>query len=177
MSERTAGTTDTATRWLGDAEQRVWRDFIAATGMLHAHLETQLQRESGMPYTYFEVLVRLSEAAGRTLRMSELAEACNSSRSKLSHAVARMEVSGWVSRTSCPTDKRGSFAALTPEGMRALEQAAPGHVEAVRRHLFDVLTAEQVAALGEISVAIRAGLAGECAEAAAADAADPTMDD
>lgn len=168
MSEPTAGNAGTATRWLSDDEQRVWRGFVAATGMLDAHLETQLQRDSGMPYTYYEVLARLSEVPGNTLRMSELAEACNASRSKLSHAVARMETSGWVSRTSCPTDKRGSFAALTTQGMRALEQAAPGHAEAVRRHLFDVLTPEQVAALGEISAAIEAGLAGECAEAAAA---------
>ena len=169
MSDPAAAAAGTATRWLSDDEQRVWREFVAATGMLNAHLETQLQRESGMPYTYFEVLARLSEAPERTLRMSELAEACNSSRSKLSHAVARMEASGWVSRTSCPTDKRGSFAALTPEGLRALEAAAPGHADAVRRHLFDVLTAEQVDALGEISAAIRAGLAGECAEAVAAE--------
>lgn len=157
----------TGTRWLSEDEQQVWRDFVAATGRLNAHLETQLQRESGMPYTYYEVLVRLSEAPDNTLRMSELAEACHGSRSKLSHAITRMEVSDWVRRTSCPTDKRGSFATLTPQGLHALERAAPGHVTAVRRYLFDVLTPEQVESLGRISAAVMAGLAGECAAAAA----------
>lgn len=157
-----------ATRWLSDHEQRVWRDFVAATGMLHAHLETQLQRESGMPYTYYEVLVRLSEAPRYTMRMSELAAACNASRSRLSHAVSRMELSGWVYRTSCPSDKRGSFASLTAAGKQALEQAAPGHVAAVRHRLFDVLTDDQITALGEISAAVATGLAATCdAETAA----------
>lgn len=155
--------------WLSAHEQRVWRAFLAATRMLDAHLETQLQRDSGMPATYYEVLVRLSEAPNRTMRMSELAEACHSSRSKLSHAVARMEDSGWVHRSACPTDKRGSFAALTAQGAEALQQAAPGHAATVRRYLFDVLTAEQVESLEEISTTISAGLAGECAKAAESD--------
>lgn len=167
MAEPVPGDVHTEAAWLSDAEQRVWRDFMAATGMLNAHLEMQLQRDSGMPITYYEVLVRLSEAPGHTQRMSELAEACHASRSKLSHAVARMEASGWVDRSSCPTDKRGYFATLTSAGLQALRRAAPGHVSAVRRQLFDVLTPEQVDALGEISTAIMVGLAGECAAAAA----------
>ena len=61
-------------------------------------------------------------------------------------------------RTACPTDKRGALAVLTDEGFAALEAAAPGHVEGVRRHLFDVLTPEQVEQLGQISAAIRDGL-------------------
>lgn len=156
----------TNTRWLTDAEQRVWRDFIGAVGMLNAHLDSELQRTSGMPATYYEVLVRLSEAPERTMRMSELAEASNSSRSRLSHAVARLESAGWVHRKSCPTDKRGSFASLTPDGFSALEQAAPGHVQNVRSYLFDLLTLDQVNALGEISAAIKDGLAARCAQAA-----------
>jgi DNA-binding MarR family transcriptional regulator len=82
-----------------------------------------------------------------------------SSRSRLSHAVSRLEEAGWVERRACPTDKRGALAVLTTAGFAALEAAAPGHVEAVRRHLFDVLTAEQVTELGRISAAIRDGLA------------------
>src|SRR5207249_9911313 len=118
--------------------------------MLRAHLEGQLQHEAGMPHAYYEVLVVLSEAPDRTMRMSELADACRSSRSRLSHAVARLEENGWVRRRACPTDKRGAWAILTPEGFAALEKAAPGHVEAVRETLFDVLTPEQVDSLGEI---------------------------
>jgi DNA-binding MarR family transcriptional regulator len=160
------------TRWLSDEEQRVWRDFSAATDMLRAHLEAQLQHDSGMPHTYYEVLVQLSEAPGRMLRMSELADASRSSRSRLSHAVARLEANGWVRREACPTDKRGAWAKLTPDGFAALEEAAPGHVDAVRSSLFDPLTADQIRALGEISRAIRDGLAHTCAKAAAEECAE-----
>jgi len=154
-------------RWLSDEEQKVWRDFSAATRMLQAHLEGQLQHEAGMPHTYYEVLVALSEAPDRRLRMSELADARKASRSRLSHAVARLEANGWVRRESCPTDKRGSWAVLTPAGFAALEEAAPGHVEAVRESLFDPLTPEQVTALGEISAAVLERLSPKCAAAEA----------
>ncbi|EHR51636.1 transcriptional regulator [Saccharomonospora marina XMU15] len=153
-------------RWLTDAEQRVWRDFSAAVDMLRAHLDAQLQRDAGMPATYYRVLVALSEAPGRVLRMSDLALATRSSRSRLSHAVARMEASGWIRRESCPTDKRGAFAHLTDAGMAAIEAAAPGHVEAVRASLFDPLTPAQVEQLGEISAALLERLRPACAEAA-----------
>lgn len=155
------------TRWLSDEEQCVWRGFLAAVDMLRGHVEGQLQHDSGMPHTYYEVLVVLSEAPDRTLRMSELAERCRSSRSRLSHAVARLEDNGWVRRDNCPTDKRGAFATLTAEGFAALEAAAPGHVAAVREALFDALTPEQVRALGEISDAIRDRLTPRCAAAMA----------
>ena len=112
------------TRWLSDDEQRVWREFNAATRMLSAHLEGQLQHDSGMPHTYYEVLVALSEAPGRRLRMSELADARQASRSRLSHAVARLEANGWVQREACPTDKRGAWAVLTDAGFAALDLAA-----------------------------------------------------
>lgn len=154
-------------RWLTEAEQRVWRDFSTATAMLRADLEGQLQRDSDMPHTYYEVLVVLSEAPGRVLRMSELADMSRSSRSRLSHAVARMEAKGWIRRESCDTDKRGAFAHLTAAGFKAIEAAAPGHVEAVRAGLFDALTPEQVQQLGEISAAIRANLTPKCAAAKA----------
>jgi DNA-binding MarR family transcriptional regulator len=157
------------TRWLSDDEQRVWRDFATATAMLQAHLESQLQREGGMPHTYYEVLVALSEAPGHTMRMSELADARFSSRSRLSHAVARLEANGWVRREACPTDKRGAWAVLTTAGFAALEAAAPGHVETVRENLFDPLTPEQVAQLGAIMSAIRDRLSPGCAGAMEAD--------
>ncbi|OXM67565.1 MULTISPECIES: MarR family winged helix-turn-helix transcriptional regulator [Amycolatopsis] len=161
-------------RWLSEDEQRVWRAFSAAVTMLRSHVESQLQRDAGMPHTYYEVLVVLSESPGRTLRMSELAEKCHSSRSRLSHAVARLEANGWVRRDSCGTDKRGSFARLTDRGFAALVAAAPGHVEAVREALFDALTPGQVRALEEISEAIRDQLTPQCAKARAA--ADEQLD-
>ena len=146
------------TRWLSDEEQRTWRSFLAAIRLLTDELDHELQRDADMPHTYYEILVALSEAPGRTLRMSQLADLSQSSRSRLSHAVSRLEEAGWVRREACPTDKRGALAVLTDEGFNALEAAAPGHVEAVRRCVFDVLTPDQVEQLGEISAALRDGL-------------------
>lgn len=141
-------------RWLDAEEQRVWRAFLAATQLLNDRLDQELQHNSGIPHTYYEVLVRLSEVPERRLRMSELADRSLSSRSRLSHAVARLEEAGWVRRESCPTDRRGQLAVLTDAGFAALEAAAPGHVEGVRQHLFDPLTPEQVKQLGEICTAV-----------------------
>ncbi|WP_020495022.1 MarR family winged helix-turn-helix transcriptional regulator [Sciscionella marina] len=151
-------------RWLSDQEQAVWRSYLAATTMLREHIERRLQRDAQMPQTYYEVLVALSEAPDMKLRMSELADASRSSRSKLSHAVNRMERSGWISRDDCDVDRRGSWARLTEKGFAVIHAAAPDHVATVREALFDVLTPEQVRQLGEISAAIAGNLAGECAK-------------
>jgi DNA-binding MarR family transcriptional regulator len=143
---------------LDEDEQCTWRAFLTAMRLLTDQLDRELQRDANIPHTYYEILVALSEAPGRRLRMNQLADICQSSRSRLSHAVNRLEEAGWVRREACPTDKRGAEAVMTDEGFAALEAAAPGHVEGVRRHVFDVLSAEQVRQLGEISAAIRDGL-------------------
>ncbi|MEH0935851.1 MarR family winged helix-turn-helix transcriptional regulator [Micromonospora psammae] len=139
------------TRWLDPDEQRTWRAFLTASRALMETLDRELQRDSGIPHAYYEILVRLSEAPGRQLRMSELAETTGSSRSRLSHAVARLETAGWIRREECPTDRRGQVAVLTDAGFDALAAAAPGHVEGVRRHLFDALSPAQVDQLRRIS--------------------------
>jgi DNA-binding MarR family transcriptional regulator len=139
------------TRWLDDEEQRTWRSFLTVNRLLFDAIERQLQKDSGLPHAYYEILVRLSEAPDRTLRMSQLASTALSSRSRVSHAVARLEEAGWVRRHPHPEDRRGALAQLTDAGMAYLEKAAPGHVATVRTHLFDALSKEQVAALREIS--------------------------
>ncbi len=148
-------------RWLTAGEQRAWRAYLEMTRLLFDQLDHELQRDAGMPHTYYEILVALSEAPDRTLRMSQLAEVTQSSRSRLSHAVARLEENGWVKRVPCPTDRRGAFATLTQEGHRVLAAAAPDHVEGVRRHLFDRLKPEQVEELREIAEAVAAPLRGK----------------
>jgi DNA-binding MarR family transcriptional regulator len=146
-------------RWLDDEEQRTWRAFLAVIRLLASGLDAQLQRDAGMPHAYYMVLAMLSEAPGRTLRMSELATIVNSSQSRLSHAVARLEERGWVRREKCPSDRRGSMAVLTDAGYDVLVAAAPGHVAAVRQILFDRLTPAQVRQLAEICAAVLAGRA------------------
>ena len=148
-----------ATSWLTTDEQHAWRAYLEATTLLFDALDRQLQRDSGIPHGYYEILVRLSEAEGRTMRMSELADATRSSRSRLSHAVARLEDRGWVERRECDTDRRGQLAVLTDVGFAALAEAAPGHVTAVREHMISRLTPEQIDQLRDIGNAIVAGLA------------------
>lgn len=148
------------TRWLSEEEQRTWRSYLEATALLWERLEAQLQRDAGMPVSYYQVLAQLSEAPGQTLRMSELADVTSSSRSRLSHAAARMEAAGWVERRACPTDGRGQLAVLTPQGLAVLKSAAPSHVTAVRKSLFDALSPDQVRELGRTFQQVIDGLRG-----------------
>ena len=148
--------TTSGPRWLTADEQCTWRNAFAAWQWLFAAVDGQLQRDSGMPLAYYEILVQLSEAPDRALRMTQLAEASSSSKSRVSHAVARLEERGWVRRMDCPTDRRGQIAQLTEDGFAALSAAASGHVEQVRRVLFDALSPEQLKQLAGISDAILA---------------------
>ena len=143
-----------APRWLSAEEQETWRTFLCACNAFFSTVDAQLQHDSGMPHTYYEILVQLSETPGHALRMSQLAEATSASKSRVSHAVARLEERGWVRRADCATDRRGQVAELTDEGYAALAEAARGHVEQVRRSLFDVLAPEQVIQLRAISEAM-----------------------
>ena len=147
-----------ATRWLSDEQQRAWRAYVEAIRLLQETLDAQLQADAGMPHAYYEILVRLSETPDRRLRMAELATGTQSSRSRVSHAVARLEERGWVRREPCPSDRRGQLAVLTDEGYAALAAAAPGHVARVRAAVVDALSAEQLRALADASSAITAAV-------------------
>ncbi|TQN44338.1 MarR family transcriptional regulator [Blastococcus colisei] len=131
-------------RWLDADEQRAWRAWLYSAQLLLDRLDRELTHETGVSHAYYEILVALSETEGRMLRMSQLADRCLSSRSRLSHAVSRLEERGWVRRQVCPDDGRGQLAVLTDDGFAALEAAAPVHVEGVRIHLFDQLSRQQV---------------------------------
>lgn len=157
------------TRWLTSKEQRAWRAYIAATHLLEDAIDRQLQHEAGMPHLYYSILAYLSEAPDRSLRMTDLAEKSKITRSRLTYAVTRLGKDGLVRREGCPSDKRGSTAILTDEGMAVLERAAPGHVETVRSSLFEHLTEEQVGQLEAICSGV--------AQALEEDGARPTADD
>lgn len=145
-------------RWLDDEERRAWLAYIDASRLLDDYLDRQLLRDAGMPHAYYALLSRLSVAPDRSMRMTDLAEHLKITRSRLSHTLARLEESGWVRRQGHPTDKRGQLAVLTDHGFEVLSAAAPGHLAAVRRALFDHLTPRQVRQLAEIGEAIAGGM-------------------
>nr|WP_294695661.1 MarR family transcriptional regulator [uncultured Friedmanniella sp.] len=145
----------TAPRWLDTEQQRIWRSYLLASARLAQRLDADL-REFGLDLAEYEILVTLSEAPERRVRMSELAQAVHQSRSRLTHTVSRMENAGLVQRSDCPSDRRGVWAHLTGGGMALLEAAAPSHVEAVRRNFVDAMTEEDYAALGRAFTAVLA---------------------
>lgn len=135
--------------WLTVEQQGWWRAYLVGAARLTEALGRQLERDSGLSLSEYEVMVRLSEAPGHTLRMAELADSLVHSRSRLTHAVSRMESRGLVQRRACSSDGRGINAHLTEAGWAALVAAAPGHVRAVREHLVDLLTDAEFRTLGE----------------------------
>lgn len=141
--------------WLSAEQQRIWRNWLLAVARVDNYLDQDLRRH-GLDLAEYEILVVLSEAENRRLRMSELAELVHQSRSRLTHAVARMEKSGWVERCSAPEDRRGVVAVLTDKGFRLLESAAPSHVAAVRRILVDAADPDDFKALGRVMQAVLA---------------------
>ena len=136
------------TEWLTIDQQQSWRAYLAATTLLAEKLSRELQAAHGITMADYEILVRLSEAPDRRLRMSQLALHTLASRSRLSHQVDRLEKSGLVERQACEDDRRGANAVLTEAGWNLLVVAAPTHVDGVRRHLVDRLTEDQFAQLG-----------------------------
>jgi DNA-binding MarR family transcriptional regulator len=142
--------------WLSDEQQAAWRPFVALLLRLPAALDAQLQKDAGITQFDYLVLSGLSEAPSRTLRMSELAATANSSLSRLSHVVSRLEAKGWVRREACPGDGRFINAVLTDDGWEKVKETAPGHVAAVRELLVSTLSDEELVQLGAISAKVLA---------------------
>lgn len=134
-------------RWLSRGQQQVWRTYLLGSARISEYLDADLRRH-GLDLGEYEILVCLEEAPNRQLRMSELAERVHQSRSRLTHTVARMEKSGLVARTTCPSDRRGVWAALTDTGFDLLAGAAPSHVEAVRAIFVEAVAPEDFEAIG-----------------------------
>ncbi len=139
----------TPPRWLNPTEMAAWRRYIVASRRLLEALDSDLaDHELSMPD--YEILAQLSDAPERRMRMSELADVAMLSRSRLSHRMKVMEKAGWVRREACPIDKRGFFAVMTPKGWKAIEAAAPDHVESVRQRFVDLLSKDDQKVLAEI---------------------------
>jgi DNA-binding MarR family transcriptional regulator len=138
------GSEDETPRWLDDAEMAAWRAFIDGSQRLMGLLNRELQDRHGLTTADYRILVMLSESPDGSVRMSDLADGVISSRSKLTHQIRRMEADGMVTRNTCLDDGRGVLAILTEEGRRRLEEAAPTHVNGVRRYLVDLLDADEL---------------------------------
>jgi DNA-binding MarR family transcriptional regulator len=124
--------------------------------LLDLQVARDLARDSGLSEADYDVLSTVSEAAGHSLRLGDLAAHMLWSKSRLSHHVARMERRGLVAREDCPDDGRGALLTLTEAGWQAITNAAPGHVESVRRNFIDLLTDEQLRVLGDLAETVLA---------------------
>ena len=138
-------------RWLDAGQQRAWRAWLDAHAHLSARLNRELQAGSGLSLSDYDVLVHLTDVPDGRLRSFELAEGLQWEKSRVSRQVARMAERGLVAKEAAPEDGRGAYVTLTRAGRRAIEDAAPAHVELVRRLLFDGLTAAQVRTLESIA--------------------------
>jgi DNA-binding MarR family transcriptional regulator len=136
-------------RWLDEEEQGAWRTLIGVHARLVARLDAELQCAHGLMLADYEVLVHLSEAPDASLRMSALAERLLLSPSGLTRRVDGLVRDGLVERRTCPTDRRGSLAALTLQGRARLEEAAPTHLNGVRKYLVDRLSRSELLGMAE----------------------------
>ena len=144
------------TRWLSSDEQASWRALLRGTSSLMAALDADLQPH-GVSLSEYEILAMLSEQPGQSTRMSALADMVAQSRSRLTHAANRLEKRGWVVRQRSERDGRGVLLTLTREGVVAVRQLAPVHLESVRARVVDLMSAEDFAVLGRVMALIAEG--------------------
>jgi DNA-binding MarR family transcriptional regulator len=137
-------------QWLTAEEERVWRRWLTLNARLSATLQRELQDDAGLSMPDYEVLVHLTDSPAGRMRVSDLARLLQWERSRVSHHVTRMESRRLVQREECAEDGRGAFVVITPQGRAAIEQAAPGHVNTVRRLVFDALSPEEIDTLATI---------------------------
>jgi DNA-binding MarR family transcriptional regulator len=150
--------TKTEPRWLDETEMRAWVGLLKMGWLIEVGIGRDLT-EAGLSFADYHVLASLSETPGHQMRITDLAARISWSKSRLSHQLSRMDARGLVRRSTCPTDARGALAVLTAAGLAAIQKAAPGHVESIRRHLLQPLSPEQVAALADIAEAVLSGCA------------------
>lgn len=137
--------------WLNERQLRAWMKLVAVVELLPGVLDSQLQRDAELTHFEYMVLAMLSEAPDKTLRMTGLSAATNSTLPRLSHVVKRLEARGFVERKPCPGDRRATNATLTEAGWDKVVETAPGHVATAREYVIDALTDEQVEQLDAIA--------------------------
>ena len=141
---------DAEPQWLDETEMQAWLHVLRLVMLLPGALDRQLRRDAGLTHASYMILATLSDAPERSMRMTELARSTATTASGLSHAVGALEQRGWVDRRPCSQDRRGLIASLTADGVRVLEQTAPGHVAQVRATVLNPLTPAEVAQLSAL---------------------------
>lgn len=149
-----------AVRWLDPDQERAWRAFLRVMVVVQTGTARDLA-VVGLSEPDYEVLSTLSERPGHTSTLGEQADKMGWSRSRLSRHATRMAARGLLKRTPDPNDGRGCFLVLTAQGLDALEDAAPAHVESVRRHFIDRLTPEDLIAIEQIAQKLKQPQAGD----------------
>ena len=147
-------------KWLTPAEESAWRKYIVASRRLLEALDDDLSA-NGLSHSDYEILVHLSDAEDRKLRMADLADKTILSRSRLSHRIKYMEGKGWVERQKCASDRRGTWAVMTTKGWNAIVKAAPDHVESVRKRFIDKISKADQANIANIFEKIEKNLRSE----------------
>ncbi|GII57261.1 MarR family transcriptional regulator [Planotetraspora thailandica] len=132
---------------LGERELGAWRALLSTAATLNRLIEQRLKDDAGLSHSQYEVLVRLADAPGGELRMTELAGAATTSKSGLTYQVAQLEKAGLVRRRACPEDVRGIIASLTDEGWAKVRATEPGHAALVRDLFVDGLSRDDFTAL------------------------------
>ncbi|MCP2329278.1 DNA-binding MarR family transcriptional regulator [Hamadaea flava] len=138
-------------RWLDQEEMRAWMGYRRMRLLLDLQVNRELMAQHGLSEPDYDVLSNLSEAGDDGMRLSELAAYMRWSKSRLSHHITRMQERGLVERRECADDGRGSLLHLTTHGAKMIRNAAPDHVDSVRRHFIDLLTREDIEVFGKIS--------------------------
>ncbi|PZG20461.1 MarR family transcriptional regulator [Micromonospora craterilacus] len=149
---------DATPRWLTSEQQAAWDSFIRMQEKLIGRLSRRVQADSGMSASDYLVLAKLTETSGGRMRFMDLAKLVEWEKSRMSHQVRRMTERGLVDKEECPDDGRGAFIVATPAGVKAIEDAAPVHVEHVRRLFIDALSQEELDMLARISDRVLAHL-------------------
>lgn len=145
-------------RWLTTEQEAAWRAYRRMRALLDLQLSRDLATDCGLSDADYDVLSNLSEVDDHRWRLKDLADRMLWSVSRLSHHISRMEQRGLVTREKVPGDGRGVVVTLTPEGLQVLVEAAPHHVESVRRHFIDLISDDQVRTLHQIADTVVAHL-------------------
>ena len=142
------------TRWLTPAQLSAWKKLVAVVEILPGILDSQLQHDAELTHFEYFTMAMLSEAPDRTLRMTSLASATNSTLPRLSHVVSRLEKRGYIERSPCEEDRRATNATLSDAGWEKVVATAPGHVDTVRENVIAPLSDDDVAGLDRAMSAI-----------------------